>query len=96
MKIGKVPENVLERSVLKQIRTKRREVADGAGIGKDCAIFAFHGADRVFSCMQEAVVEGEDSFLTLGGLIQKCVNNLAAGGSVPVAVAITLLLPKGL
>lgn len=146
IRIGKVPENVLERSVLKQIRTKRKEVADGAGIGKDCAIFAFPGAGRVFSCMQEAAVTerreepGENSLdsslefcgknsqknfsqnfqknfqknpqenslkflqgdsqastlkMTMGELIQKCANNLAAGGSVPAAVAVTLLMPAG-
>ena len=37
MKIGKVPENVLKRSVFKQIHTKRPEVVLGAGVGEDCA-----------------------------------------------------------
>ncbi len=41
MKIGKVPENVLKRSVLKQIQTKREEIISGAGVGEDCAIFSF-------------------------------------------------------
>ena len=40
MKIGKVPENVLKRSILKQIRTKRPEVLVGAGVGEDCAAIA--------------------------------------------------------
>ena len=40
MKIGKVPENVLKRSVLKQIKTKRPEVILGAGVGEDCAAIA--------------------------------------------------------
>ncbi len=31
----------------------------------------------------------------MGELIQKCANNLAAGGAVPVAVELTLLLPTG-
>ena len=39
MKNGKVPENVLKRSVLRQIRTKREEVLNGAGVGVDCAVF---------------------------------------------------------
>ena len=37
MKVGKVPENVLKRSVFKQIHTKRPEVLLGAGVGEDCA-----------------------------------------------------------
>lgn len=40
MKTGKVSENVLKRSVLRQIKTKRREVLCGAGIGVDCATFS--------------------------------------------------------
>ena len=34
MKIGKVPENVLKRSVFKQIHTKRPEVVLGARSGR--------------------------------------------------------------
>ena len=37
LKVGKVPESVLKRSVLKQIHTKRPEVILGAGVGEDCA-----------------------------------------------------------
>ena len=37
MKIGKIPESVLKRSVFKQIHTKREEVLLGAGVGEDCA-----------------------------------------------------------
>ena len=37
MKIGKVPENVLKRSILKKTGSKRSEVLIGAGVGEDCA-----------------------------------------------------------
>ena len=37
MKVGKVPENVLKRSVFKQLHTTRKEVLLGAGVGEDCA-----------------------------------------------------------
>lgn len=40
MKIGKVPENVLKRSVMKQLHYKRDEVVLGPGIGEDCAALA--------------------------------------------------------
>lgn len=57
MKPGKVPENVLKRSVLRQIGAKDREKGwNGAGIGKDCAFFPFAGEGKLVSCMQEAVV----------------------------------------
>ena len=40
MKIGKVPESVLKRSILRQLKTRRGEIIFGAGLGEDCAILA--------------------------------------------------------
>ena len=106
MNTGKIPENILKRSVLRQIKTEGKEVLNGAGIGEDCAIFSF--SDRyVTSCMQEAAVRLKDDDMeavkcdtepriTMTHLIKRCANNLAAAGAQPVAVMITLLLPKTL
>lgn len=33
MKIGKVPESVLKRSILRQLKTRRGEIIFGAGLG---------------------------------------------------------------
>ena len=38
MKVGKVSETVLKRSVLKQLQFHREEVIQGPGVGKDCAL----------------------------------------------------------
>lgn len=102
MKIGKVPENVLKRSVLRQIKTKREEVASGAGMGKDCAIFAFPESETgaLASCVQEgvlAVAGGNpvpEACMTISELIQKCANNLAVGGGGLMAVMLTLFFPE--
>lgn len=108
MKIGKVSVNVLKRTVLRQIRTKREEVVNGAGVGVDCAIFSFSGDEAVVSCMQEAPVctdrtdadksgdDGAEQLFTVTQLIHKCANNLAVSGAEPVAVMLALLLPKEL
>lgn len=99
MKIGKVPENVLRRSVLKQIQTKRQEVLSGAGIGEDCAIFSFDG-DPVMTCVQTAAVRldgaapGPGTAVPLSQLIQRCANNLAAAGARTAGVMIGLMLPE--
>ena len=105
MKTGKVSENVLKRSVLRQLKTERKEVVNGAGIGRDCAILSFSDG-CVISCMQEAAVAlkaragcGTNCHtvtFTMAGLIQKCANNLAASGAEPVAAMVTLLLPETL
>jgi len=92
MKIGKVSESVLKRSVLRQLKTENDSVLCGAGVGNDCALFAFSDNSRMVSCVQE----GELSYVTMTQLIQKCVNNLAVSGAVPVAVMITLMLPESI
>ncbi len=56
MKIGKVSESVLKRSVLKQIKTKRSEILSGAAVGADCAIFSPENKLCFASCVQEAAV----------------------------------------
>ncbi len=108
MKAGKVPENVLKRSVLRQIQTRRSEIVSGAGIGEDCAVFSFGGAP-VMTCVQTAAVRlsaaggygavtaespARRTEIPIGQLIQRCANNLAAAGAQPVGVMIGLMLPE--
>lgn len=101
METGKVPENVLKRSVLGRMKVKSGERQSGAGIGNDCAIFPFSGEGAVACCVQEAVLsrrKGErgdaGAFMTMADLILKCANNLAAGGARPESAMIALLLPE--
>lgn len=56
MKIGKISESVLKRSVLRQIHTQRNEILSGAGMGEDCAIFALSDGEIMASCVQESAV----------------------------------------
>ena len=99
MKIGKVSESVLKRSVLRQLKTKRNEILCGAGVGDDCAIFSSANDEKMVSCVQEAAVMlpeniTQDNAIPMSHLIQKCANNLAVSGAEPIAVMIALLLPE--
>ena len=133
MRLGKVSGNALKRSILGQVKHRREEVASGAGLGADCAIFSLAGEATLVSCVQEAAVslaertaasseegaaaswqertaapleEGKDMlagggpgrkaepYMTMAQLIQKCANNLAAGGAAPMAVTAALILPE--
>lgn len=91
MKTGRVTENVLKRSILQQIKTKRREVLCGAGIGEDCALFSFGGdsfgdSSVILSCVQEGARPVSSIFI-------KCANILASRGGEAVAAALSILLP---
>lgn len=99
-----MPENALKRSVLRQTGTRRNEVLSGAGVGKDCAILAFEEENVMAVCVQEGAVaaRGQENrdpvepepYMTMGSMIQKCANNLAAGGFCPFACLVTFLLPE--
>ncbi len=94
MKIGKVSESVLKRSVLKQIKLNQdSETISGAAVGADCAIFSFDGADfaGIATCMQEAAVAGKAD---MERLLHKVANGLVCAGADPVAAMISLVLPE--
>lgn len=93
MRPGKVSENVLKRSVLKQIHTGREEVICGAGLGENCAVFAFSKGDFMLVSTHQNTVAGEDCTRFC---IHKAANNLAAAGAEPVAVELALLLPESI
>lgn len=91
MKTGKIPENVLKRSILKQIKTKRNEVVNGAGVGEDCAVFLFEKEDMTAVSCDSTIYEGPDA---VKYAVYGPVNDLAASGAEPVAILISALLPE--
>ena len=92
MKIGKVPESVLKRSVLRQIHTKRKEVLLGAGVGEDCTAVKL-AEDEVFVVSTDPVT---GTATDIGNLaIHITLNDLASAGAEPVGVMLTILLPEG-
>ena len=106
MNSGKVPVNVLKRSVLRQLKNKRSEIANSAGLGADCAIFEPFSEGQLVTCVQEGVVElqGENdlaeaeredpSVMPMRRFFQKCANNLATAGAEPVAAELVIFLPE--
>lgn len=89
MKTGKVSGSVLKRSVFRQLKTKRSEVASGAAAGEDCAVLNVYSGETLLST-SPVTVSGTD--MALYG-IHSAVNNIAACGGQPVAVLLTILLP---
>lgn len=91
MKIGKVSETILKRSIFKQIRTKRDEVLLGAGVGEDCAAMKLEPGE-VFVISTDPITGTVKDVGTLA--IQVTVNDLASSGAEPVGVMLTVLLPE--
>lgn len=93
MKVGKVPENVLKRSVFKQIHTRRKEVVLGAGVGEDCAALQLE-PDEIFVMSTDPITGAVQDIGTLA--IQITVNDLASSGAESVGVMLTILLPENM
>lgn len=91
MKIGKVQESVLKRSILNQIHTRREEILLGASVGEDCAAVAV--AEDEMLVMSTDPITG--TVKDIGSLaIQITVNDLASAGAEPLGVMLTVLLPE--
>lgn len=90
MKIGKLPEQVLVRSVLRKVTHRREEVLSGPGVGRDCAALQLD-EDEIFVMSSDPITG------TVKDMGSHCIhvtaNDLAAAGAEPVAVMVTALLP---
>lgn len=90
MKVGKLPENVLKRTVLKKVNSVREEVILGAAVGEDCAALKLE-EDEVFVISTDPITGTAKDIGTLA--IQITANDLASSGAMPVGVMLTILLP---
>lgn len=90
MKTGKLPESVLKRSILKQVKNRKQEVSRGTGIGEDCALFSFGGQDLAVSTASFSVFRQD----FVCAQVMAAVNNMAAGGAIPVGILVSAILPK--
>lgn len=92
MKIGKIPEAVLKRSVMKQITGKRKEVLVGAGVGEDCGVLKLEDGE-VFVVSTDPIT---GTTCETGRLaVHVTANDLASSGAEPVGILLTILLPDG-
>ncbi|MBQ2576185.1 MAG: AIR synthase family protein [Lachnospiraceae bacterium] len=90
MEIGKVPESVLKRSVLKQLKTKREEVILGSGVGEDCGALELK-EDEIFVVSTDPITGTAKEIGNLSVLIT--VNDLASSGAEAIGILLTVLLP---
>lgn len=92
MKIGKLPEQVLVRSVLKEVKHRRREVLMGPAVGQDCAVLQLEPGE-VFVMSTDPIT---GTVKDIGShSIHITANDLAASGAEPVGVMLTIMLPEG-
>ena len=90
MKIGKLPEPMLIRSVLREVGHRREEILAGPAVGRDCAVMEpREGEVYVFS---SDPITGTTKDMGKHS-VYITANDLAAAGAEPVGIMLTILLP---
>ena len=93
MKIGKISESVLKRSVFKQIRHRREEVLVTPGVGKDCSIIKLE-PDEVMVLSTDPITGTANQIGKLA--VNITANDIAASGAEMIGIMLTILLPEKL
>ncbi|MBQ7565307.1 MAG: AIR synthase family protein [Lachnospiraceae bacterium] len=92
LKIGKVPETVLKRSIIKQIKYKRDEILVGAGVGEDCAAVQLT-EDEVLVLSTDPITGTTQDIGALS--VHVTANDIASSGAEVIGVMLSVLLPEG-
>lgn len=90
MKIGKVPETVLKRSVFKQLQYHRPEVLLHPGVGEDCSAVEV-GADEALVFSTDPITGADKQMAMLA--VHITANDLAAAGAEPLGILTSIILP---
>lgn len=89
MEIGKVPENILKRSILKRLTVRRPEVLVHAGVGEDCAVLA-PSADALVLSTDPITGTAKE----IGNLaFHITANDIASSGAELIGMLLTIIFP---
>lgn len=92
MNLGKVPEAVLKRSVLNQIKHRRDEVLVGPAVGEDCSVLAI-AEDEVIVISSDPITGAVQDIGTYA--VHITANDIASNGAEVIGIMLTVLLPEG-
>lgn len=88
---GKVPEKVLARSIIRQIKTNRDEILVGAAIGEDCAAISLSD-DEVFVISTDPITGATHDIGVLS--VHVTANDIASSGAEVIGIMLSILLPE--
>jgi hydrogenase expression/formation protein HypE len=91
MEIGKLPNRLLEEIIISNINTRRKEVVERAGIGKDCAVIDY---GENYCVISSDPITGASKNIGKIAVNVAC-NDIGAAGAEPNALLMTILAPKG-
>lgn len=89
MKKGKVPENILDRAIFKQIKLKKEEVLTEPRIGGDFQELDFKDAHTITANAFRPYLHEKDGTV----VFYKALNNFMVSRGIPVALEVMILMP---
>lgn len=90
MKLGKITELVMKRSVIKRLVSRRQEVLFSVDVARDCAaIREEKGKATLLSSSSVTLEQGDIGVVA----VQRAINDVLAGGGQAIGVMVTILLP---
>ncbi|MCR5108647.1 MAG: AIR synthase family protein [Lachnospiraceae bacterium] len=89
---GKISENILKRSVIKRIKTRRDDIISSACPGGDFA--AIDIKDDTSLVMTTDTVTGDIKDIGIFA-VNKAVNNIAVSGALVIGIMLAMILPEG-
>lgn len=92
MQPGKIPPDIMQKTIFPYLGIKRKEVLVHSKLGEDCSIIDF-GGDYV-AVLSTDPITGADKHSSHLAVHISC-NDIAACGAEPIGILITLLIPEG-
>ena len=89
MKIGKMPNEILETLVLNKFRNNRKEVIVRPSVGEDCGAVDFGREICVIST--DPITGTESRIGTIA--VNVALNDIASSGAEPIGLMVTMLIP---
>lgn len=92
MKVGKIPETVLKRSVFKQIKHRRDEILVRPGVGEDCSVVGV-SPDEVIVLSTDPITGTMNDIGKLA--VHITANDIVSSGADMIGIMLTIILPDG-
>ncbi len=92
MRNGKIPEKVLKRSILREIKSHRKELMRGAEVGGNCAYYALGGSKGTIALSTQTFTLPVKNAAYLA--VMSACNNLAVEGGAAAVVMLSVVLPR--
>lgn len=96
MRRGKVSQAVLERSVLRTIKSENNKLLKKSQIGGDVSLVSSAGSCAAALSTKSVVIRNIYDLIKINSCFAHLINHIACGNSIPVSVMVSIVLPENI